>query len=116
MHGPKYETRTLQALDRRGMLSPEMVGLVEDQGLFMQLRIRNARAASNTPIGRSWAMLQQPKPSRALGCTFYGQLKRDRNDKSLAMTAEQREEQQRRKDVARAWSASAYRTKAAAFA
>ena len=97
------------------MLSPEMLTLVEDQGIFSNLRIRNARAASKTPKGRSYDLLQHPKPTRAIGCTFYGQLKRDKNDRNLCMTAEQRAEQQRRKDMAQAWNVSAYRSKAVPF-
>lgn len=40
-----WQRFTLSALDARGMLTPEEVGRVNDQGLCLRLRVRNHRAA-----------------------------------------------------------------------
>jgi len=44
-----WQRFTLSALDARGMLSKEELHRVNDQGLGLALRVRNARAATNHP-------------------------------------------------------------------
>ena len=45
-----WQRFTLSALEARGMLTPEEVGRVNDQGLCLRWRVRNHRAASEHPL------------------------------------------------------------------
>ena len=69
-----WQRFTLSALETRGMLTPEEVGRVNDQGLCLRWRVRNHRAVARHEEALPWLDVQKP----AAALSFDAQERRKR--------------------------------------